>query len=226
VTLAIESGPGEFPTGPSITFAPDSDIAIRDGAAAMEFRSYFSGKTVIRASSPGLKDATVQIVSRGGPKFIAGRTPAVKPRPYVHFTETTATNSLMTLGQNNPTSASSEAPGHSARLANDGNPATFWQAEAGDANAWFRVDMERIVNVSRAKLTFPQPGNWRYKIEISEDGESNWKLLVDQTRAAGNDAERLDAAPGSPVSGRFVRVTITGAAGPSALSEMEIFGSQ
>jgi len=24
VTLAIESGPGEFPTGPSITFAPDS----------------------------------------------------------------------------------------------------------------------------------------------------------------------------------------------------------
>ena len=31
VTLAIESGPGEFPTGPSITFAPDSDIAIRDG---------------------------------------------------------------------------------------------------------------------------------------------------------------------------------------------------
>jgi beta-galactosidase len=31
VTLAIESGPGEFPTGSSITFAPDSDIAIRDG---------------------------------------------------------------------------------------------------------------------------------------------------------------------------------------------------
>ena len=46
VTLAIESGPGEFPTGPSITFAPDSDIAIRDGQAAMEFRSYYSGKTV------------------------------------------------------------------------------------------------------------------------------------------------------------------------------------
>ena len=59
VTLAIESGPGEFPTGPSITFAPDSDIAIRDGQAAMEFRSYYAGKTVIRATSPGLKDATI-----------------------------------------------------------------------------------------------------------------------------------------------------------------------
>jgi beta-galactosidase len=42
--LTVESGPGEFPTGPVIAFAPDSDIAIRDGEAAMEFRSYYSGK--------------------------------------------------------------------------------------------------------------------------------------------------------------------------------------
>jgi len=60
VTLTVESGPGEFPTGPAITFDPNSDIAIRDGQAAMEFRSYYSGKTVIRATSPGLKDATFQ----------------------------------------------------------------------------------------------------------------------------------------------------------------------
>ena len=60
VTLAVESGPGEFPTGPSITFAPDSDITIRDGQAAMEFRSYYAGKTAIRATSPGLKDATIR----------------------------------------------------------------------------------------------------------------------------------------------------------------------
>lgn len=52
VTLTIQSGPGEFPTGPSITFAADSDITIRDGQAAIEFRSYYSGETVIRATSP------------------------------------------------------------------------------------------------------------------------------------------------------------------------------
>jgi hypothetical protein len=67
VTLAIESGPGEFPTGPSITFAPDSDITIRDGMAAIEFRSYHAGRTVMRATSPGLKDATIQITSHGEP---------------------------------------------------------------------------------------------------------------------------------------------------------------
>ncbi len=42
--------PGEFPTGPSITFAPDSDIAIRDGEAAIEFRSCYAGRAA--CSSP------------------------------------------------------------------------------------------------------------------------------------------------------------------------------
>jgi beta-galactosidase len=109
VTLAIESGPGELPTGPNITFAPDSDITIRDGRAAMEFRSYFSGQTTIRATSPGLRDATIQITSLGEPKFIAGKTPPVKPRPYVRFTEMGASGSAATFGSQNPTRASSEA---------------------------------------------------------------------------------------------------------------------
>ena len=228
VTLSIESGPGEFPTGPSITFAPDSDIAIRDGSAAMEFRSYYSGKTVIRATSPGLKDATIEITSRGEPKFVSGRTPQVKPRPYVHFSEASATNSAMVLGRDNPTRTSSEAPGHSARFANDGNPATFWQAEAGDANPWFRVDLERIVNVTKTKLSFPSPGNWQYRIEISDDGETNWKVLVDQTHTDSGTAERLDIVPGSFVSGRFIRVSIaTSPSGQSAsLSEIEVSGTQ
>ena len=88
VTLAIESGPGEFPTGPSIDFAPDSDITIRDGQAAIEFRSYYAGKSVIRATSTGLKDAMVEITSLGEPKFVAGKTPTVKARPCVRFTGT------------------------------------------------------------------------------------------------------------------------------------------
>ena len=86
VTLTIESGPGEFPTGPSITFTADSDIAIREGKAAMAFRSHYAGKTLIRASSPGLQDATVELVSKGGPEFVPGKTPAVKPRPYTQLT--------------------------------------------------------------------------------------------------------------------------------------------
>ena len=63
----------------------------------MEFRSYYAGKTVIRATSPGLKDATIDITSLGEPKFIAGKTPPVKPRPYVRFTAAQATASTLTL---------------------------------------------------------------------------------------------------------------------------------
>jgi hypothetical protein len=227
VTLAIESGPGEFPTGPGITFAPDSDITIRDGQAAMEFRSYHAGKTVIRATSPGLKDATIRITSSGEPKFVAGKTPSVKPRPYVRFTATAINGSLMTFGLANPTRASSEAPGHSGRFANDGNPATFWQADAGDTGAWLRIDLERIVTVSKTKLAFPAEGNWRYKIEISDDGESNWKLVADQTQTTSTTRERTDTVRNNAPRGRFVRVTFAGTpdARAAALAEVEFLGN-
>jgi hypothetical protein len=90
VTLAIESGPGEFPTGRSITFSPassdpQSDIVIRDGLAAIEFRSYYGGKSVIRATSPGLQDGTVTITTVGNPQFVPGKMPLAPDRPYVRF---------------------------------------------------------------------------------------------------------------------------------------------
>jgi hypothetical protein len=229
VTLTIESGPGEFPTGPSITFDPHSDIAIRDGAAAMEFRSYFSGRTVIRATSPGLADATITINSLGEPKFIAGKTPPVKSRPYMRFAgqpapvPATPTNSV--FGFQNPTQASSEAPGHNASLGNDGNAATFWQAGAADTNAWWSVDLERMVTVSQTRLTFPAEANWRYRIEISNDGSTGWKLVADQTQNTSTDQVRTDTAQ-QAVSGRFLRVTFPGVPGgkSAALAEMEVVG--
>src|SRR4029434_8154387 len=72
VTLTIRSGPGEFPTGPSITFTPPgsgsaSDIGIRDGQAAIEFRTYHAGTSVIEATSPGLTSSSVTITSQGNP---------------------------------------------------------------------------------------------------------------------------------------------------------------
>lgn len=87
VTLAIKSGPGEFPTGPSITFTPPnmgtaSDISIRDGQAAIEFRTYYAGTSVIEATSPGLTSSSVTITSQGSPAWVEGVTRPVAPRPY------------------------------------------------------------------------------------------------------------------------------------------------
>ena len=150
----------------------------------------------------------------------------MKSRPYVRFSGSAA-GTPITLGRNNPTRASSEAPGHSGRLANDGNPATFWQADAGDNNAWLRIDLERIVTVGKTKLTFPTEGNWRYKIEISDDGEGNWRLVADQTQAAGTTKERTDTVQTNAQRGRFVRVTFAGIPdAKAALAEVEVFGTQ
>jgi len=228
VSLIIESGPGEFPTGPSITFDSASDIAIRDGQAAIEFRSYYAGKTLIRATAPGLKDATITITSLGEPRFVPGKTPPVKPRPYVRFdgqvVPVATANEEAAFGLENPTRASSEAPGHAARLANDGNACTFWQPKEGDSNAWWQVDLERLVAVARTKLTFPAEGNYRYKIEISDD-QNHWKLLADQTRTTNTDAVRTDSAQ-NRAFGRFLRVTFTGlpASAPVALGEVLVSG--
>jgi hypothetical protein len=87
VTLTIKSGPGEFPTGPSITFTPPnmgtaSDISFHDGQAAIEFRTYYSGTSIIEATSPGLASSSVTILSQGSPAWVEGVTRLVGPRPY------------------------------------------------------------------------------------------------------------------------------------------------
>jgi len=224
LTLTVESGPGEFPTGSSIAFAPNSDIAIRDGQCAMEFRSYYAGKTTIRASSPGLQDATLVITTLGEPQFVEGKTPPVKQRPYVRFEGSAHDESATTFGRQNPTRTSSEAPGHNGRFANDGDPATYWQAADSMPNAWWQIDLERIVAINQIKLTFPTEGAYRYKVETSEDG-SRWKMAVDQTNTNLTAKERTDTAPSGTV-GRFVRVTFTSVpvGKPAALSEAQFTG--
>jgi len=144
----------------------------------------------------------------------------------VRFTGTASGASLMTFGQGNPTRASSEAPGHSGRFANDGNAATFWQADPGDKDAWLTIDLERIVNASGVKLMFPSGGNWRYRVEISEDGNNGWKLISDQTQTASAAATQTVSAANNP-RGRFVRVSFTATpdAKPAALAEVEVSGN-
>ena len=207
VTLAIASGPGEFPTGPAITFAPASDVAIRDGQAAIEFRSYYAGTTVIRAHSPGLKDATLTIRTEGSPRFISRQTPTVVARPYVRFSAAAQSPRQVALGKDAPTRASGEAPGHPARLANDGADSTFWSAPSDAAGAWWEVDLERLCVVEQANLTFPSPGGYRYKIETSDD-RKKWHLAADESQTSNQDQTRSHAcAPGT--GGRFVRITFT-----------------
>jgi len=170
-----------------------------------------------------LKDATLTITSKGGPAFVPGKTPAVKPREYRPVTEQSGAGTATTYGRGNPTRASSEAPGHAGGLANDGDPATFWQT-ATPGSAWWQIDLERIVAIEKFALLFPADGAWRYRIEVSQDGMT-WKVAVDQTSSTTDAKERNDKAE-TGATGRFVRVTVTGvpAGKPAAIAEFSATG--
>jgi hypothetical protein len=224
VTLEVVSGPGEFPTGRSITFSPESDIAIRDGLAAMEFRSYHAGKSVIRATSSGLPETTIEITSLGEPEFIAGVTPVAPPRPYVRFTTQTGSEGVEEFGLDCPTLASSQAVGHNSSMANDGNPDTDWQADGDDDGPWWQVDLERLVLVTEAQLTFPVTGEWCYSVDVSGDGR-HWTTVCDEGQASQKNRVCRDVLD-RKVVGRFLRVVFTGSPnGESAtLIDVNVWG--
>jgi hypothetical protein len=227
VTMTIESGPGEFPTGRSIAFSSGSDIKIRDGKAAIEFRSYDGGKSVIRASSPGLEDARIFIETQGLPLYIPGKTPEMKNRivvPYELPKTTFQENSGMDLAHQKPTRASSESPGKTASQANDRDFSSFWQAGNTGPGAWWQVDLEGIPEVTSFRVNFPDEANWRYRVEVSENGET-WKVIADQSLNTKAVKIQEFSVP-SEVKGRFIRIIFTGLSDkkPASISEVEVFG--
>jgi hypothetical protein len=224
ITFTVESGPGEFPTGRSITFAPKSDITMTDGMAAIDMRAYYAGTTVVKASSPGLPDARISIVSRGGPAFVSGTSPLCTERPYQRFTANVDSSKLeQQHGLSNPTSASSEAASHGSQFANDGDATTFWSAADTKTGAWWLVDLERNVAVRQVTLTFPSAGAWRVCVEVSED-KTTWKPFFDQTTEV---TEAMRVINGTKQNARFVRVTFTGLPADKAasLAEFSAFGA-
>jgi beta-galactosidase len=223
VTLSITSGPGEFPTGTSITFTPpssseQSDIVILDGKAAIEFRSYYAGTTVIKATSPGLTAATITITSQGSPAWVAGVTPGTAARPYTRFTGTGTTPTSQTLALNRPSSASSNV-GTSGN-GNDGDTTTSWQAAATDTTPWWYVSLESAYTVSSVQLVFPTAANYKYTIDVSTDG-SQWTTIVDQSQTTSTAQTRTATASfGSGIG--YVRVSFSGTL--AGLSEVVVTG--
>ena len=224
VHLAIESGPGELPTGRAIDFAPESDIVIRDGEAAIAMRSWQSGVTRLRATSPGLKDAVVEVRTLQGPPFQPGKTPLAADRPYVPFQLVVRDRpGDGTFGLNNPTFSSSNAPDHSSRLVNDGNAATYWAPAAGDTAMAVTLDMERVVQVHRLSLTFPQAAPYGFIAEI-QDRQGNWQKLVEQIE--GQETGRTRTVETDSHEGRNVRIRLRVPVGAIAgLSEVQITGA-
>ena len=159
VELRLVSGPGEFPTGNMIRFEPDSDIRIMDGKAAIAFRSYYAGTSVLEATSPGLKPARIEIVFQGNEAYKKGLTPEVKERSYVRFVREKKEKAVQEFGRNNPTFSSSHHENQVAGFAADGNLQTYWQASKDEVH-WTVVSDKQANRrkESHIAVDFPDAG--------------------------------------------------------------------
>ena len=223
VRLQVISGPGEFPTGRSILFEKDSDIRILDGQAAIAFRSYYAGKTVVEATSHGLKPARVEINFVGGPVYKPGVGAPVKNRPYIRFVRGGNEAEVQIFGRNNPVFASSWQGEKSAGLAADGNMKTYWQATDGDASPWWMLDTEKGLKLHKIDVSFPRADCYRYVIEVSDDNKE-WKVVLDKRNFTLREQHVCKVfAPQESVTGRFVRIRFEEKS-PVAIAELEVSG--
>jgi len=197
VKLSIVSGPGAFPTGTSINFAAPStteasDIAIRDGQCAIEFRSYYAGTTVIRATSPGLAADSIVITTQGTPIYQEGVTPKTEEHPYHRYIGPTQNPDIlnMLLVKSRPVQVSSTLAGTTKSNVNDDSSATIWQPAVGDTAKWCVLSMEAVYCINRIQIEFPTADAYRYTIEVSGDGNS-WTKVIDQSVSSNNDKIRL-----------------------------------
>lgn len=226
ITLTVISGPGEFPTGRSITFKETTynDIQILDGHAAIEFRSYEGGTSIIEASSEGLEPARIEIITTGLPKFIEGETPLVKDRPYTDYRLTKAIEigEAVKVSDARPTRTNSKSSSLPS-LANDGHKWTKWLPALENGSVWWELDMENFYDVDRVELNFVNAFSGKISIATSLN-KKNW-TVVDENNYQNSKALDRKIEDSSKV--RFLRINLTpkNIDEPLVIGEFEVFGN-
>jgi hypothetical protein len=223
VTLTIVSGPGKFPTGRRIRFSHKSLVAIRDGQAAISFRSYDAGETVIEATSPGLKPARLMITTTGPDRFVAGRSPLAPDLPvvaYPPFTRIAFPGDPINVTINRPTSTSGAEPGHLAPMANDDQAETWWQASAKEGAAFWLVHLENVYALHWLSVVMPADDGPGFVVEISRDG-NDWQQVAE---GPGGRKSHDFALFDRPLTAAFLRIRFpsVSAGHPAALSEVRV----
>jgi beta-galactosidase len=223
LTLSIVSGPGKFPTGRSIAFSNKSLVAIRDGQAAITFRSYFAGKTVIEASSPGLKPARITITTTGPDPFVAGLSPLAPDQPVIAYPPI-ARKSLpsdpINVTTSRPTATSGAEAGHAAPLANDGQEQTWWRAAAKDGPAFWVVHLENVYALHWLSLVMPDDSGPDFVVETSKDA-TTWRQIAE---AKGGRKTYEFAVFEQAVSASYLRIRFPSVTPehPASLSEVRV----
>ncbi|WP_200949531.1 discoidin domain-containing protein [Leifsonia sp. Root227] len=135
---------------------------------------------------------------------------------------TTASGSDLAL--NKPVTASSDSETNYPKNAVDGDLSTRWAQGLGLPDpSWIQVDLGKPYAITGAITTFEKASGYKYKLEASND-ELTWVTVEDHTGANTTEAANY-SVPSAPVTGRYVRLTITGTSGNGgSIYELEVYG--
>lgn len=225
VTLKVESGPGIFPGGKTYKFTPGKSM--RDGKASIEFRSYYSGDSVISATADGLPVSTLTIHTDN----ITGSDDGIEPEDFYNADKwgsvTAKIEDPVIYGENNAAAGRPLFPSSNDKdssLAVDGNIATSWQAEQTGSGEYFMVDLEFALYLYNLDLGFDKTP-YPYKIETSTDKNGPWTLAAEYTKDTITSRKTEESLDG--VEARYVKITFTDvpANEKAFLSELEVYGN-
>jgi hypothetical protein len=157
-------------------------------------------------------------------------TPTPPPGPTATPTPTPTTGPTPTplpggslLSQGKPATASSFQAGNEVAKGNDGSLTTRWAASGATFPQWWKVDLNAGFSLSRVDINWYSSASrsFKYKIEVSADNVT-FTTVVDKT---GNTATG-DTSDSFSATGRYVRITITGAsAGWASAYEFKVYGN-
>lgn len=167
VTLSV-NGPGIFPTGKILTMSPETNTFI-DGMGAMEFRSYFSGESIITAVSDGLISASIIIKSIGGETWKDQKINHQLPPPSL-MKMPKPNGERAVVSRNKPVFCSSFKKDHPAPNIVNTDASLYWEAETEESGQWVMVDMEGCWFIDRISIRFKQYKGEPFIVSVSEDG--------------------------------------------------------
>jgi chitodextrinase len=122
-----------------------------------------------------------------------------------------------------PATASSERPGHPAKLATDGEPRTRWESTPRVDPQWITIDLEANYHLSSLRLNWAADCARTYRYELSRDA-TTWTTIFRRDNFAGGTDYVLF---GPRVIGRYLRVFATRRCRPNggyAVNEIDVFG--
>lgn len=229
VTLEVVSGPGVFPTGKKMVFKPNDSI--RDGKAAIEFRSHYAGNTVIKAtSSTGLQSEPLVITTTGDPAdkepnintmygdFMVGTggagNPVEDPTAYADMTGAFAWYHQASSGEGSIINTL------------DGKYDTEWKASVPGPGQWLRYYKEHVpIFLYKVKLVFKdQSKAYPYKLQYKGNSGSDWTTLAEYNTDTMLTRPYEESFPGIYVEDFRIEFTGVPAGQYANLAQIEFYG--